>query len=217
MAKTGHARTGVRRLWTARRAKRGTESAASAGGDASLFSMNATDALAFPPISRPAGKIAQSDIGGSAHSVTGTDGTAFRLGREHPLGCDRQSRWHDVDPGEGHVSTDAQRTRQARARSTCLSFRILGGFDSGLRTVITPLAASVGVTPRVEPTNSRTPSFDSSWAMAFDTAGCPTFIRQAPEENEPVSITLMNVSIAVNLSIRSVPPHGGRKTDQSTR
>jgi hypothetical protein len=36
--------------------------------------------------------------------------------------------------------------------------------------------------------------------------GCPTFIRRAPAENEPVSITLMNVSIAVNLSIRSMPP-----------
>jgi hypothetical protein len=42
--------------------------------------------------------------------------------------------------------------------------------------------------------------------MAFETAGCPTFIRRAPAENEPVSITLMNVSIAVNLSIRSMPP-----------
>ena len=84
--------TGVRRLWTARREKRETESAASAGGDPEHRLDERHERSGFRADQPASGEIAHSVMGGSAHSgQRRTDGTAFQFGREHPLGCDRQA------------------------------------------------------------------------------------------------------------------------------
>jgi hypothetical protein len=50
-------------------------------------------------------------------------------------------------------------------------------------------------------TSSLTPSRSSNCATNFETAGCPTLRRRAAAENDPVSTTSTNASIAANRSI----------------
>jgi hypothetical protein len=53
------------------------------------------------------------------------------------------------------------------------------------------------------------PDVGPNRSVLIRSGACPEAvrsIRRAPAENQPVSITLMNVSIAVNLPIRSMPP-----------
>src|SRR5690348_14439420 len=110
--------------------------------------------------------------------------------------------------------------RYGAGRQSQVDFGVLGRVDRGLRPFIEPLAASVGVRPRVEGTNNLTPSVDSSSAMELETAGCPAFLRPAPAENEPALIPRTDVSIAVNRSIplcrhgrdRNPDPSAGRRS-----